>query len=47
MLKEMIKYLFVRNKWVLLPVIFALLFIGMLLVYVGGSSIAPFIYTLF
>jgi len=41
------KYLMERKKWWLLPVIFLLLIIGILIVFAGGTSVAPFIYTLF
>lgn len=37
----------VRKKYWLLPVIFALLLVGTLLVLGQGSAVAPFIYTLF
>jgi len=40
-------FLKVRKLWLLSPIIVALLLLGMLLVLVEGSALAPFIYTLF
>ena len=41
-------WLFLRHneKWWMLPIIFALVLVGGLIV-LGGSAIAPFVYTLF
>ena len=36
-----------RKKFWLIPVILILLLLGILIVFGGGSAIAPFIYTLF
>lgn len=36
-----------RKKFWLAPVIIVLLLLGILIVFGGGSAIAPFIYTLF
>ena len=36
-----------RKKFWLAPVIILLLLLGILIVFGGGSAIAPFIYTLF
>jgi hypothetical protein len=46
-LRELWTYITSRKKWWLAPVIFILLLIGLLIVFAGGSAIAPFIYTLF
>jgi hypothetical protein len=46
-LKELWEFLRVRKKWWLLPMILVLLLMGLLIVFAGGSAIAPFIYTLF
>jgi hypothetical protein len=46
-LKDLWKFLKVRRKFWLAPVIIVLLLIGVLIVIGGGSAIAPFIYTLF
>ena len=42
-------YLFMkeRKKFWLAPIIIVLLLLGVLIVFGGGSAIAPFIYTLF
>jgi len=45
-LKDLWLFLRERKKWWLLPMILMLLLIG-ILVFTGGSAIAPFIYTLF
>jgi hypothetical protein len=37
----------VRKKYWLLPVIMVMLLFGGLIVFSGGSALAPFIYTLF
>ena len=47
LLKDLWAYTRVRKKFFLLPVILVLLLLGMLIVYVQGSAVAPFIYTLF
>lgn len=36
-----------RKKFWLAPVIVVLLLLGIIIVFAGGSAIAPFIYTLF
>ena len=47
MLKELWQFMKVRKKFWLLPLILFLLIVGFLIVFVGGSAIAPFIYTIF
>jgi hypothetical protein len=44
---ELWRFLRVRKKFWLLPIIIAMLLLGGLLVLAQGSAIAPFIYTLF
>jgi hypothetical protein len=44
---EFIRFIIKRGKWFLLPLIFALLAVGGLLVLSGGSAITPFLYALF
>ena len=48
---EFIKDLFVflkeRKKWWLFPVIAVIVLIGFLIVFSGGTAVAPFVYTLF
>lgn len=46
-IRDLIKFLAVRKKWWLLPIIIALLLIGVLVVLSSGSALAPFIYTIF
>ena len=46
-LKELWKFLRVRKKFWLAPIILVLLLLGVLIVIGGGSAAAPFIYTLF
>lgn len=46
-LKDFYGFMKVRKKYWLLPVIITLLLFGFLIVFVGGSAIAPFIYTIF
>lgn len=46
-LKELWKFLRVRKKLWMLPLILVLLVLGGLLVLAQGSAVAPFIYTLF
>jgi hypothetical protein len=45
-LKEFYEFLSHNKKWWLLPIIIVLLMVG-LLVTLGGSAAAPFIYSLF
>ena len=44
---EFFQYLRHHKKWWLFPIIFLLLLLGVLVILVEGSAIAPFIYTLF
>lgn len=46
-LKDLWGFLKARRKFWLVPVILALLLIGVLVVIGGSSAVAPFIYTLF
>jgi hypothetical protein len=46
-LLEFWRYLRVRKKLWLLPIIIVLLVLGALLILAQGSVVAPFIYTLF
>ena len=45
-ISETVSWLRNNKKWWFLPVIITLLFVGMLVI-LGGSPLAPFIYTLF
>lgn len=44
---DLFRFIKERKKWILMPVILILLILGVLIVFGGGSAIAPFIYTLF
>jgi len=44
---ELWMFMKVRKKFWLLPILFALLVFGGLIVLTKGSAVAPFIYTLF
>jgi len=45
-IKDILGFMMERKKWWLLPVILVLLVIG-LIIFTGGSAIAPLIYTIF
>ncbi|MFU8860432.1 MAG: DUF5989 family protein [Cyclonatronaceae bacterium] len=45
--RDLFNFVRERRKFWLVPVIFFLLILGFLIVIGGGSSVAPFIYTLF
>jgi len=47
MLHELWKFMKVRKKFWLAPIIIVMLLLGILIVLVHGSVVAPFIYTLF
>jgi len=47
LIREFMLFLKREKKWWLLPIVMVLLLLGTLLVLVQGSTIAPFIYTLF
>ena len=46
-IKELWAFMKARKKFWLLPIIIVLLLLGGLIVFVQGSAVAPFIYTLF
>ena len=46
-LRELYLFMKERKKFWLAPIIIVLLLLGVLIVFGGGSAIAPFIYTLF
>ncbi|KNY25713.1 DUF5989 family protein [Pseudobacteroides cellulosolvens] len=47
LLKDLWGFMKVRKKFWLMPIIIVLLVIGVLVVVVPGSALAPFIYSLF
>ena len=46
-LEELWRFLAVRKKFWLMPIILVMLLVGGLLILAQGSVVAPFIYTLF
>jgi hypothetical protein len=46
-LKEFIKFLVIRKKYWLLPLLIILVIFGTLIVLTQGTAVAPFIYTIF
>ncbi len=44
---ELWRFMRVRKKWWLGPIILVMLLVGALLVFAQGSALAPFIYTIF
>lgn len=46
-LKDMYQFLMERKKWWLLPIILALLILGLLLIFAESSAVAPFVYPMF
>mgnify|MGYP006142502675 FL=1 len=46
-LREFLRFLVVRKKYWLLPIIVAILLFGGLIILSQGSAVAPFIYTIF
>jgi len=45
--KEFIRFLKVRKKYWLLPIVITILLFGGLIILSQGSAVAPFIYTIF
>jgi len=46
-LKEFWDFLKVRKKWWLTPIVVVMVLLGALIVFSQGSTLSPFIYTLF
>jgi len=46
-IKDILGFLKERRKYWLIPMIIVLLIIGVLIVFGGSTSVAPFVYTLF
>lgn len=46
-LKELWKFMRVRKKFWLVPILLVMALLGALIVLAQGSAVAPFIYTLF
>ncbi len=47
LLKDLWGFMKERKKFWLAPIVIVLLLLGVLVVLAGGSTVAPFIYTLF
>lgn len=45
--KELTSFLWEQKLWWLIPAIFILLFLGLLIIFIGSSPFAPIIYPLF
>jgi len=46
-LKDICGFLKTRKKFWLLPAIIVLVIVGTLIIFAGGTAVAPFIYTIF
>lgn len=46
-IKEFGRFLMVRKKYWLVPILLAMVLVGALIVFSKGSAVAPFIYTVF
>ena len=46
-IKEFIRFLFLRKKYWLFPILIMLVLFGGVIVLTQGSAVAPFIYTVF
>lgn len=46
-LKDLYRFLMERKKWWLIPIILALVVLGLLMVFAESSAVAPFVYPLF
>ena len=46
LIKELWRYLKVRKKWWLLPILIMLVLVGVLIIFGQSSALSPFIYAL-
>ena len=46
-IKEFGRFMMVRKKYWLFPILLAMLLVGFLIVFSKGSAVAPFVYTVF
>lgn len=44
---DILKFIFKTKKFWLLPIVMALLFVGLFVVFTSSSALAPMIYTIF
>ena len=47
LLSEFWRFMRVRKKWWLAPIVVMLLLLGALIFFTQGSAVAPFVYTIF
>ena len=45
--KEFLQFLWQQKLWWMIPIVLVLFIMGALIIFVGSSPVAPFIYTLF
>jgi hypothetical protein len=46
-IKDLMRFLGHHKKWWLIPILLFLVLFGALVVYAHGTTVAPFVYTLF
>jgi len=46
-IREFFEFLRERKKWWIAPILFFLVLLGVLVIFAGSSTLAPFIYSLF
>lgn len=46
-IRDIWKFMAVRKKWWLLPMVVLIALLGLILIFAQGSPLAPFIYTVF
>jgi len=46
-LKEFLRFMLIRKKYWLFPIMFILFIFGLLIILSHGTAVAPFIYTIF
>jgi hypothetical protein len=44
---ELLVFFWERKLWWMIPMVVALLFIGLVIVFTQGTAVAPFVYTIF
>ncbi len=46
-LKDLYDFLMERKKWWLIPIILALVLLGILMIFAESTAVAPFVYPMF
>lgn len=46
-IRDLFKFLMARKKWWLIPIIAALVVLGLLMIFAESSAVAPFLYPFF